>query len=541
MKKTVVLSLALIVSLMFFITGCTNESTSNNHEEIEDYNEIHEPVEGGMLNLSVTRFNTLNPLFNQNYSVYQLHHLVYESLLTFDEEMNMEPLLATEWVISEDGQSVELTLREGVKWHDGKPLTADDIIFTIDLIKGNIDEVRSRTTFTTSLQQISDVREIEQNKIRITFTRPFSNALEVLTFPIMPKHQFTNETIEVINSNKFEMIGTGPYKVENYDSTRVIELAKHGEYWKDKPYIDKIKVVIVPDEEAQLSLFENKEVDIAQPNSIDWAKYLDDSSVNLFEYVSNHFEFIGFNFRNTMLKDNNLRRAIAYGIDRHKLVNDIYLDHGTVTDVPIMPMSWLYDGSNVQIGNDLSRAIELLEDSNYILSNEAEVRVDENGTPLKFRMLLNNDNILREKKAYFIREELEKLDIELDLVSLDWEEYEAEARSGNYDLILGGWELSFVPDLSFAFHSTQIGSTNFINYNDEVMDELIERAFSAPNRERKLEVYRELQDHILDELPYLVLFFKDSSVLIRNNVHGNISPTPYNVFYGIEEWFISGE
>lgn len=538
MKRASFLALALVLSVFLFLVACTNENTSDNPQDIDDLGEVYEPREGGTLNLSVTKFNTLNPLFNQNYSVYQLHHLVYESLLTFNENMEIEPLLAESWVVSDDGQSVDLKLRENIKWHDGEPFTSEDVIFTINLIKGNIKEVKSKTIFTTSIQQISDVREIEPNTIRITFTRPFGNALEVMTFPILPKHQFTSDILAKMNSNSFHMIGTGPYKTEKFESTRTIELVRNEQYWKSKPYIEKINVVIVPDEEAQLSLFENKEVDLAQPNSIDWTKYLDDNNVAIYEYVSNHFEFVGFNFKNFLLRDNNVRKAIASSINRHNIVRDVYLDHGTVSDVPINPTSWLHDDSIIQIGYDLNETQLLLEEGNFKLKDNSNIRVNDDGTPLKFKMILNKDNILREKKAYYIKEELIKIGIEIEIVLLDWEIYQSEVKAGNYDLLLGGWELSFVPDLSFAFHSTQIGNTNFIYYNNELMDELLQKSFQVTNGADKLKAYSELQHYLVEDLPYLTLLFKNSSLLIKNHVYGNIEPTSYNIFNKIEEWFI---
>ena len=539
MKKVSISILSLVLCFILLLVGCTREKIDDSQQENDNIATTIEPVEGGSLNLSVTRFNTLNPLYNQNYSVFQLHHLIYESLVTFTENLDIEPLLARSWVVAPDGQSIDIKLREGVKWHDGTPFTSQDVIFTINLIKGNIKEAKGRTIYTTNLQHVTEVKEIDSNTIRVAFSKPYSNILEVLTFPILPAHYFTKTNLENMQSNSFEMIGTGPFKINNYDSTRVIELKRNVQYWRSKPYIETINVLIVPDQEAQLSLFENKDVDIAQPNSLDWAKYLDDSSVNLFEYISNHFEFIGFNFKNFLLRDNNVRRAIAYGIDRHRLVKDIYLDHGTVADLPVNPTSWLYDEGSIQIGNDLNSAIQLLEQSTFGTVNQSNIRINEDGTPLRFKLLLNSDNILREKKAYFIRDELRKIGIELELVIADWDKYQNDARAGNFDLILGGWELSYIPDLTFAFHSSQVGNTNFIYYSNEVMDEILQNTNNARNRIQKLEAYHELQGYLLEELPYITLFFKDSSVLIRNKVHGNIRPTPYNIFYKVEEWFIA--
>ncbi|MDR5657951.1 peptide ABC transporter substrate-binding protein [Serpentinicella sp. ANB-PHB4] len=531
MKKARYLMLLLTLSLIVVVSACTSENP--NELNLNDHNEIeqnYQPTEGGTLNLSVTRFNTLNPLYNQNYSVYQLQHMVYESLVTFNEDMTIEPQIAESWIVSEDGQSIEFTLREGITWHDGEPFTADDVIYTISLIKNNT-QVRNPSIFKTSLRQVSDIRETSENTIEVTFTRPFSNGLEVMTFPILPKHIHENNIEDDI------MIGTGPFKLTNYETMRSLTLERNLEYWGKTPYIDKIKVEVVPDAEAQLSLFENGDIDLAQPISVDWDKYSRDKSVKIYEYVSNHFEFLGFNFRNPLLQDPLMRKAIARSIDRNKIANDIYLGHGAVTDTPIMPGSWLEDTNVLSNSFDLSAAENLLEQGGYLL-DDANVRKGMNGENINLNLITSKGNILREQKAMYVQNNLEKLGINVHVKLLDWDDFEQEVTAGKFDLVIAGWELSYVPDLSFAFHSTNVPNTNFINYQNEEMDQLLEKAFSASSRSLKNEVYSQIQQHIVDEVPYHTLLFKNASVIMRNNIQGEIKPNAYNIFKGIEEWYI---
>lgn len=537
MKNTKYLVIVFIIILALVMTACgTEEEINIPEEDIEETVEKYEAADGGTLKLAVTRFNTLNPLFNKNYSLFQIHHLIYEGLVTFDENMEIKPLLAQDWNKSTDGQSLQLTLRQDVNWHDGKPFTAEDVIFTINLIKGNIN---GNSVFKGSLQQITDVREIQNGVINITFSKPFSNSLEVMTFPILPKHLFDGNDINKLKSPDFPLVGTGSYKLDNYETMRSIQLSRNDSYWGQKPYIEKIDITIVPDIEAQLMVFENGDIDLAQPTSIDWAKYTEKKNVNVHEYVSHNYEFLGFNFRKPIFRDSNIRKAIAYSIDRHKLINNIYLGHGTVVDAPIYPLASIYDESQLQYGYNTEKAIELLGDSGYTLNGENNLMLNENGVPLNLNLLVNNDNILREKTAFFIKEELEKIGIKLEVELLEWEEFNTRVNRGDFDILLGGWDLSYITDLSFAFHSSQVGGSNFIFYSNETMDELLETVIRAPNSTAKEEGYRQLQKHIIEELPYMSLFFKNGSIVVRNKVKGEFKPNNYNLFNGIEGWFIN--
>ncbi|SNS85108.1 peptide/nickel transport system substrate-binding protein [Anaerovirgula multivorans] len=536
-KKYFILSLVVIIAIL--MTACSPQEATNNEEEVEDIIENYEPADGGTLKVSVTRFNTLNPLFNNNYSLFQLHHLIYEGLVTFDTNMDIQPLLAEKWNVAADGQSIQFHLRKGVTWHDGEPFTAEDVIFTTNLIKGNIKNVSSNSVFRTSLQQISDIREVEEGVINITFSRPFSNGLEVMTFPILPKHLFEGNNVSRLTDMDFPMIGTGAFQLSDYETMRNIKLGRNENYWGQKPYIKEVDAVIVPDVESQLSVFENGDIDLAQPTSIDWAKYAKNKNVKVYEYVSRNYEFVGFNFKNSILKDKNVRKAIAYGVDRHKLINNIYLGHGTVVDVPVYPLTSIYEEDSLQYGYNVDEAVELLEKSGYLSEGDHATRVNEEGTSLNFNLIANKDNVLREKAAFFIQEELERIGIQIDVELLEWEEFNDRVSKGSFDMILGGWDLSYIPDLSFAFHSTQMGGSNFISYYDETIDELLEEAFRAPSRTEKEKSYSQLQKHIAEELPYFSLFFKNGSIVVRDKVKGEIKPNNYNLFNGIEDWFIN--
>ncbi len=533
-----ILLMMLLTALL--LNGCDSK-VSEEIEPIEEMEtvEVLQPAEGGNLKLPITRFTTANPLFNSNRSLQQIQHLIYEGLVTLDNQMDIEPVLAKEWRIVEGGQSIDFVLRNDVKWHDGEPFTAEDVLFTFQLIKGNFNEVKNASIYRSSLQQVLDMKVIEDNVVRVTFTRPYSNGLEVMAFPILPRHLFKGDKINNLINEDFPIVGTGPYQLEEHLRMKSLHFKKNANYWGNKPYIDTIEVVIVPDREAKLSLFEHADVDFARPASVDWGRYSDNKKVNVYEFVSNNYEFLGFNFRNKLLQRNSVRKAFAYGIDRHKLVKNIYLNHATVTEVPVNPESWLYNDFSLQYGYDINKAQSILEEQGFILSEDKSVRKNEEGESLKFRLITNKENLLREKAAYLIQEEMEAVGIQLEVVFLEWKDFNEALEKGNFDIVLGGWELSPVPDLTFAFHSSQIGRTNFIAYENEEMDFLLDKASRDISRQGRLQNYQKLQQHIANEIPYLSLCFQNNAILLRDHVKGDKQPNNNNVFRGIENWFIN--
>ncbi|MDW7672769.1 MAG: ABC transporter substrate-binding protein [Bacillota bacterium] len=525
-KKTVRWFLIGIMLTTLFLSACQN-ATPEEPEVIEevaaevDYN----PDDSPPLRLAVTRPTQLNPLMNGNDSLYQVYHLVFESLITFDEAFDVEPLLAESWEVDELGLSVTFQLRENITWHDGEPFLPEDVIFTVQVLKEKAASIQYPNLYVNNIQQISDVRKTGDHSVRITFTRPFSNALETLVFPILPQHLFAGGNRNLLNTAQFPMVGTGRYQVANFDASRSMKLEYYPAYWGRKPYIEEIDITIVPDKEAQLSLFESGEIDLVEPMSVDWLKYTDQEKVSGFTYPSTQYEFIGFNFRLESWKNRELRQAVSHALDRESIINTIFFGHGSVTNVPMQPASWLYEEESGTAAFDPERARELV----------AEALLPEDAV---FTLLTNAENPMRVKTAEVIADSLEEAGLAVAVEALGWNELQERLAAGEFDMVLTGWHFSMIPDLSFAFHSTQEEMGNFIGYQNEAMDQLLETAFAAPNRARKEEAWHRIQQHIAAELPYVSLFYKEYAVLYRTTLRGELTPIQFNIFRGIETAYL---
>lgn len=160
------------------------------------------PSEGGTLVLSSTRFKTLNPVFNRNENLFQIHHLIYESLVTFNEDMTVKPLLAEKWSFNNGEKSVDFTLKDGVYWHDGEKLTSDDVVFTFNTIKGNIKGVSSNSLYRQSLEPVINMVKVDERTVRATFSKQIGNALEIMTFPILPEHVYSGNNSKHLDSGE---------------------------------------------------------------------------------------------------------------------------------------------------------------------------------------------------------------------------------------------------------------------------------------------------------------------------------------------------
>jgi peptide/nickel transport system substrate-binding protein len=556
--------------------GCQKSDEKNEAETFDiakDKQAEYKPEYGGQLILPLTTLNTLNPLITENISYYHFSKLIFEGLFELDNNLNVKNQLAENYTIKEDGKVINIKLKDNVLWHDGEKFTAEDVAFTINTIKYASNDTTYKKMFNTTLgsfnpsdiRRVMDVQILDDYNINIVFDRNFSHGLETLTFPIIPKHKFVsgiedkNSYIKALSEEDYVPIGTGPYKFESYEKYKIVTLKSYDKYRDGKAYIDQVIGKVLEDEELVLTAFETGQVNVTTDLDIDWEKYDQNNRIRIYEFVSQNYEFLGFNFSKEIFNNetgNKLRKAIAYGINRQAIIQRVYLGHATQTDLPIHPNSWLLSEDANIYGYNPTKAKEELSKLGWKDVDGDDYYEDENGKKVTLRLITNSYNPLRLKVADMIVEDLNKLGINVikdypdvipddlteEMVESQWESVNNQISRGNYDIALLGWHLSAIPELSFAFHSSQIKTgTNFIRYNNEAMDEKLLEAFSASNRDVKLKAYEKLESFITEELPYVSLFFKNNALLVDRKIMGDIDPCFFDLYRNIEKWYIPKE
>lgn len=531
-----------------------------------------EPVEGGEIVLPLTTFNTLNPLKTQDKSYYHFSKLIYEGLFEISNDFNIKGQLAESYRISDDGRNIEVKLREDVLWHDGERFKSDDVAFTINTIKYAREDSAYGEMFKEALggfgpidiNRVIDVTIIDDWNLLIKFDKAYANSLEVLSFPIIPKHVFiegrdnNSSFVRALSLDDYKVIGTGPFKFKSYEKKKEVTLEANESYREGRPYINEVIGRVIGTEDDILTAFETGQINMATTVGVDWDKYDQNKRINILEFISPNCEFLGFNFAKEKFygeRGQSLRRAIAYGIDRQSIIETVYLGHGTQTDIPIHPNSWLVSDHGNSFGYNLEEAKKELKKIGWEEKNSEGLLENENGDIISLSILTNTYNPIRLKTAEMIKEDLFKIGIQVNIrlddkrdklsredIESQWLNIKEGSSKFDYDMILLGWQLSAIPDLSFALHSSKIASgTNLIKYSNGEMDKALEEAFLIENRDEKIKNYEALQRIIVRDLPYMSLFFKNQALLVDSKIIGELNPVFFNPYKGIEKSYIPKE
>ena len=503
---------------IILLSGCSVEKVQGLTPEINGSEVELTPVKGGTLKLAMREAKTLNPLLNTEATVNQVLHLIYDSLIEYDDNYKPIPKLASGWSFSPDGTILTVELKNGVQWHDGRPFTAQDVIFSLNVIK----DIKNNSPYQKNADNIISYSAEGSHRIRIVFAQPFTGALDILDFPVIPSHYYGNDV--VTSPNNMKPIGTGAYKFKEYRSLKYMNLEANEGYFDGAPYISSVNVKIVPDEKTALSGFDQKQLDVIGTDIVDWEKYTEMNQTQIYEYVSRHYDFIGFNFKNPTFSDPNIRRAIAQAIDREELIKQIYLGHAKIVDVPINPSSYLYNKNSYRYKYNLEAAQSLLK--NPATSEPRKIA---------FTLLVNEESPEKVAMAELIKNNLNKVGINMIIKKVAWEEYLSHLENKNYDAFLGSWKLSYIPDLTFAFHT--MGNRNFLNYSNPIVDSSLQSAFQAIQEEAKIKAFSKLQNDIASELPYVSLCFRTSALITNDRIKGTKAPVGNHLYRQVHKWF----
>ncbi len=344
-------AVALGTALALALSGCVSAV------DVEDSGGT--PQEGGVLNIVQGADIQPTTIMSQNNPNFSITRLAFNFLIALDHEtLEPQPELATEWELSEDGLTLEFTLREGVTFHDGKEFTAQDVIGSVETIRR--EEVPSQLKHVAN--QIEDMKATDDQHVIFTFAQRLSNVYDL--FEMMPIIDV--ETVDQLFSGEI-FNGTGPFKVDEYNAGQGLTLSKNESYWKEgRPYLDGVEITVVRDSQSMLSSLRSGQSQLALDLApLDATTIADDPSYELVLSDANDSTYyLGSNVTVPLLADNRVRQAIAFAIDRERVLEQVFGGVGEVTSLPWSPNSPAYDESLIDSYNyDIDRASSLLDEA----------------------------------------------------------------------------------------------------------------------------------------------------------------------------------
>lgn len=537
-----ILNLTIVTTLIACGSGNENSERTNKTQEqnpASDTITSTEPVDGDWLiyHLSAEPA-TLNPITATDaYEGTVNNGKIYETLIERNNEtLELEPLLAKSWEISEDKLKYTFKIREGIKWHDGTPLTSEDIVFSYKTIMNpKVDAPQLRSYF----QEIRDVKAIDDLTVEFTYARPYFLALEFCGgMPIVPKHIFDEGDFNTNPAGRAP-IGTGPYKFVKWTTGRDIVVEKNPDYWGEKPNLDKIVFKIITDNTVAFQVLKRGDLDVSGLTPIQWERQTSSpsfqESFDKLSYFTPNYSYIGWNSKRPFFADKKVRTAMTHLVNRELILDKILYNLGAIVTNPFYINSPEYDKSIDPLAYNPKKAEELLEEAGWIDHDGDGIR-DKDGVKFAFEFLIPGGSETGEKIATILKEELDNTGIQMDIRKTEWAVFTSRLMERNFDAVTLAWSMGVESDPYQIWSSTQAESgSNFVGFKNEETDKLIEEARTEFDREKRKALYRQFSEIVHEEQPYTFLFCRKSTVAVNKRFE-NVVVHPL----GIDpvEWYV---
>ncbi|MCR4391447.1 MAG: ABC transporter substrate-binding protein [Candidatus Acetothermia bacterium] len=469
------------------------------------------PSYGGILRIGMTQeILNLDPHVATAFSSFRIMENVYETLLEFDENMGLKPGLAASWSISPDGTVYTFTIRQGVVFHDGSPLTAEDVKYTYQ-------RVLDPATASPQASYLASVREIEVTspyQLRITLKYPTASFLTYLALISIVPSDFVSKVADP----KTTPLGTGPFRLAEFGPD-FVRLVRNPGYWRTDgrgnrlPYLDGLLFRVIPDPATLRAAIVTGEVDLILGFGVDATAVQllrPTPGLKILAVSQLAYSLLGINNARPPFDDARVRQALSLAIDRLAIVDLVYFGAAKVGG-PLPPslVDWapLPPEDLPNYTPDLARAKHLLEEAGY-----------PDGFRLKIMPIPTVPEALQ--VALVIQEQLRPLGIAVEIEIVDFATFLSRWRNSDFDTFVSLNAGSVDPDIHLYRHVHSTGTTNVFKYNDPATDRLLEAGQLIANPQARRDVYAALQRRLAEQVPFLFIAYADLYAVVKDTVTG---------------------
>ncbi len=458
---------------------------------------------------------TLNPLCCFDTTGGGVLQLVMEPLAKRDLwTLEWKPCLATSWEIFDDGLSYTFHLRKGVKWQDGSPFTADDVLYTYERVK--LDK-NVKTMAKADWVDCKDCEVIDDYTVRFRWKKPYFLAFGLCAgLNPVSRHAFGNTTGAEFNNHQVQgrtPTGTGPYRAKTWETARRIVLERNEAYWGEKPFFKRITILFVAESQALFQLFKKGQIDLVGLSPLQWVRQSGSKSFER-QFIkvrmpSAGFNFIVWNTKRVWFTDKRVRRAMTHLVDREKIRDTINYGFGYVITGPVYPWNPAYDKTIEPWPYDPEAARRLLDEAGWTDHDGDGIRdkvVDGKRVKFEFEFLASGTT---SDIATILKEELRKVGIKMSVRHLEWAVYLTHLFERKFDATSVGDAMGIDIDYYLMWHSAEADKeygANYSNLRNAEADELIEEIRTTLDAKERIPLYHRFHQILHEEQPFTFLF-----------------------------------
>jgi len=531
----------LVVGLVLFFQQRTPQA---------EVSETPNPISGGSYTEAlVGSFMRLNPMLDHyNQADRDIDRLLFSSLIRFDSTGLPVGDLAESWSVSADGAVYSVNMRTDAVWHDGAPVTSQDVLYTISLLQSQSPLIPA------SLQELWStvtVNAVSDSSLEFSLPAAFAPFMDYLSFQILPSHLLGNLGIAELVDHPFNLapVGSGPYRFDSLETENGVitgvNLVPYEYYFNGKPFIDEIRFRYYPDEESALDAYLEGAVDgLSKIRNEDLETVLNQTGLNLYSSRQPKLSIVFLNLRNSnapILQTTEFRKALMAGINRQMMIDDVLSGQGVLAQGPIMPGNWAYYSEQTAYRYDPDNARQILAGMGLSIAEDGHFLSD--GALINLTLLVPDDSE-HLALAEILRQNWEKIGIGITVTALPYSQVITSLDNRDYQMALVDIDLSDTPDpdpYQFWAESQIDNGQNYAQWSNTTASSYLEQARQTPNVEMRTRLYRNFQVLFEEDLPSLPLFYPIYNYAVKDSIKElSFGPVynPADRFNNVNEWYI---
>lgn len=478
------------------------------------------PVTGGIWRMAIAANPTAYPITAPGALVDILvNKTIYNNLVKYklvDGNIEVVPDLAESWEPNDDLTQFTFKLRQDATWHDGEPVTAEDVKFTFDTILN--PDITAR--FRGPISSVQSVDMVDDYTVAFNLASPFAPLPVMLGYnqAIVPKHLLDGQDLNQPADFLAAPVGSGPFKFKELSQGAYLEVEANEDYFGGRPNLDGIIFQVITDGNARVAQVKSGDVDftVIEPPQIDSVK--DDANLKIVEATQVNYYFFAFNHTVERLQDPKVRQALTMALNRQAIVDTVLKGYGQVANGPIHPSLGDYYNPDVTTYEyDQEGAKALLEEAGWTPGDDG-VLVNEAGD--RFTILLNGPAgyPVLEQLLTYAQQEYTNLGIEVNLEIDEWSVHLDKYHNLEYDMLNNWWITPPDPDLYDHYYSES--PSNWWAYSNPEVDDLLLKAREEADHEARVDLYHQLQQLLSDDVPVVYLYHQTEIQVMSQRTNG---------------------
>jgi len=496
------------------------------------------PTGGEIIVGTIGEPTSMVPMITSDSASSEVQSYIYNGLLKYDQNLQLTGDLAESWEVSPDGLTITFHLRKGVTFHDGRPYTSADALFSYQFMV----DPKTPTPYSGDYLKVAEAAAPGPHTFVVRYKEVFAPGLSSWGLPQLPAHLLKGKDVRKSPLNR-RPVGTGPFVFQEWEAGSRVALTAYDHYFEGRARLDRVIYRVIPDMATLFLELKSGGVDWTGLTALQYKRQTQgaffERNFRKYQYLGSSYTYLGYNMKDPRFKDVRIRRALRYAVNKQEIIKGVLLGLGKPAYGPLKPGTYWYNPDVERYDYDPAKAKALLKECGWA-DHDNDGLIDKDGQPFTFTIITNQGNAYRANTAVIVQRRLAELGITVEVRTIEWAAFLKEfIMKGRFEVCLLAWTIPPDPDLYDVWHSSSAkpGGLNHTGYKNPELDKLLEAQRRTFDKAKRRAYLFRIQEILAADAPYTFLYVPEALPIVNARFKG-IEPAPAGISYNFIRWWV---